>query len=306
MIKFIKLIIGFIILFISIVFMLIVTSSSYVKNKGFSNYTTESNTLWLPNNVNYDLLFMGISHARNFSRHKNHLRIEAILDSKIANIVQGNGMCGPNEQLFYLDYHYFKGNKASQIIYFLSPPLLFSETLPISSNTFKYEVFEWSFLKRYLFFPGENKNERIMHYLQRKLHPKWLTDKPYTTQSEQTILDSLDKNAVKRGQNLAYSGSELNYKRFNMSIRIVEETVKLAQLNNSNVIFIIPPALFGKWRGHNETYDFAMSIKKKYSNVKVFDASETVLLPELYFDSHHLNTAGVIFFTNSYIKPLIK
>lgn len=306
MIRFIKFTVGFIILFISIVLIMIVISSAYVKNKGFSNYTTESNTLWLPENGNYDLLFMGISHARNFSRHKNHLRIEEILDSKIANIAQGNGMCGPNEQLFYLDYFYFRSNKASQVIYFLSPPLLFSETLPLSTNTFKYEVFNWSFLKRYISFSGENKTERILYYLQRKLHPKWLIENPYTSESEQTKLDSLDSKAVKRGQNLAYSGSKLNYQRFKESTKIVEETVKLAQLNNSKIIFIIPPALFGKWRGHNETFNFANSMKKKYSNVKVFDGSEAVLKSEFYFDSHHLNTAGVVYFTDTYIKSLIK
>jgi hypothetical protein len=304
--KFIQLTTGFILLFISIVFLLLIISSSYVKNKGFKNYTTESNTLWLTKDVGYDLLFMGISHARNFSRHKNHLRIEEILDSKIANIGQGSGICGSNEQLFYLDYFYSKGNKASQIIYILSPPLLFSQTLPISTNTFKYEAFEFSFLKRYLSFQSENKNGRIMAYLQRKLNPKWFFNKPFTLERMEKKLDSLDTKKVKRGQDLAYSGSKLDFKRFNESTKIIEETVKLAKKNNSKIIFIIPPALFGKWRGHKETSDFAKSIINKYPNVKLFDGSEKVLSPGLYFDNHHLNTEGVVFFTEKYLKALIQ
>ena len=303
--KFILNITSFILLFTSIVFLLLIISSAYIKSKGFNNYTTESNTLWMGNNDSYDLLFMGISHARNFSRNKNHLRIEKILDSKIANVAQGAGMCGVNEQLFYLDYFYYKGNKASKIMYILSPPLLFSETLPIATNTFKYETFDISFLYRYFSFKGENKNARIMSYLQRKLNPKWLMSSPSTLESKDKKLDSLDLNTVKKGQNMAYTGSDLNFTRFNKTSKKIEETVKLAAKNNSDVIFIIPPALFGKWRGHQETYDFAVSLQNKYPNVKLFDGSEKVLTPQLDFDNHHLNTKGIVFFTEKYLKPLI-
>lgn len=304
--KFIIQIISISLILFSSALLFLVISSTYVKNKGFNNYTTESNTLWLTKNKNYDILFMGVSHAKNFTRHKNQIRVENILDSKIANIAQGGGSCGVNEQLFYLDYFYYKENRVSKIIYVLSPSMLFSETLPVASNTFKNEVFEFPFLIKYLSFNSENKNARIMSYLQWKLHPKWLFSKPYTLESMDQSLDSLDYDIVKNGQNLAYSGSSLNYNRFNESKKIIEKTILLAKTNNTKIILLIPPALFGKWRGHQSTYDLAMDMKTKYSNVDVFDGSETVLKPDLYYDSHHLNTNGVVYFTKKYLKKIIE
>ena len=293
-------------LLLALMFILLIISSAFVRSKGFNNYTTESNTLFLKENECFDILFMGISHARNFSRHKNHLRVENILKSKVVNLGQGSGACGVNEQLFYLDYFFYRGNTVSKIIYVLSPPMLFSPTLPIASNTFKYEMFEIPFLFRYLQFKSENKNARIIYYLQSKLHPRWLFRKPYTKESMNKQLDSLNIDVVMNGQNVAYGGTNLNLIQFNKSIKIVEETIKLAKNNNSEVILLIPPALFGKWRGHQETICFAELMKDKYSNVKIIDGSETILNPEYYYDNHHLNTDGIVLFTKNYLLPMLK
>ena len=289
-----------------IIFLTLIVSSAIVRNRGFNNYTSESNTLFFKKNQQYDILIMGISHARNFSRHKNHLRIEKILDSKIINIAQGSGACGVNEQLFFLEYFFKTGNSSSKIIYVLSPPMLFSKTLPIASNTFDNEVFDISFFANYLAFSSENKQARIMSYLQSKFHPSWLFKQPFTKDRENTALVSLDKKAIDEGQDMAYSGSELDMIQFQKTSKIIEKTIKISKENNSEVILLIPPALFGKWRGHTETLFFAKTMEKKYSNVKTFDGSETELKPEFYYDNHHLNTNGVIHFTNNYLKQLIE
>jgi len=294
---------SFIIILLTILTLL--ASSVVVKSKGFNNYTSESNLLFLQENSNYDVLFMGISHARNFSRHKNHLRIEKILDKRIVNIGQGGGSCGVNEQHFYLDYFLYKKNSTSKIVYVLSPPLLFSQTLPIASNTFNNETFELPFLWRYLGFKSENKSARVMSYLQTKFHRNWLFKKPNTLESRDDFLEALDRKAVKKGQNLAYDGENLYLNRFKKSTEVVEQTIKLAKDAKIEIILLIPPALFGKWRGHQETFNFMQSMAQKY-NVKTIDCSESVLDPILYYDSHHLNTKGVVYFTNKYLKPIIK
>ena len=292
--------------FLLIISLLLTVSSSIVRSRGFSNYTSESNTLFLKKNQQYDILFMGISHARNFSRHKNHLRVEKILDSKIINIGQGGGACGIKEQLFYLDYFFKMGNRSSKVICVLSPPMLFSKTLPLASNTFDNEVFDISFFTNYLVFSSENKQSRIMSYLKSKLRPTWLFKKPFTKESENTTLVSLDKKTVDEGQDMAYGGSELDMTQFQKASNVIEEIITISKEENSEVILLIPPALFGKWRGHTETFFFAKTMKKKYPNVKIFDGSETELRPEFYYDNHHLNTNGIIHFTNKYLKQLIK
>lgn len=291
--------------FVLIILIGLMISSELVKKRHFNNYNTESNTLFLESKKQYDIMFMGISHARNFSRHKNHLKVESILNSSIVNIGQGGGACGVNEQLFYLNYFLKKANTTSKIVFVLSPPMLFSETLPIASNTFDNEIFEMQFLLDYLSFRSENKFERVISYLQSKLHPVWLLKQPHTIDGLETALDSLDMNAVSKGQDAAYSGSNLNMTQLVKSTKVVEKLILISKQEDIEVILLIPPALFGKWRGHEETLGFANEMQKKYTNVKVFDGSETVLEPKYYYDNHHLNTAGIVYFTQLFLKPFL-
>ncbi len=289
-----------------LLFLFLNVSTVIVKKRAFQNYNCESNTLFLNENESFDVLFLGISHGREFSRHKNHLRVENILNAKMINFSQGNATCGTNEQLFYLDYFYFKKNKTQKIFYILSPSMLFSESLPKASNTFDQEVFDVSFLYRYTQFESENKGARIMSYLQRKLHPFWLTKQPFSKEKMEIEINALDQNKVEEGQNMAFDGAVLKSQQFKKSVQSVEKTIQLAAKNRTEVVLIIPPALFGKWRGHQETFDFAEKMKLKYPNVDFFDGSETILDPQFYYDSHHLNTKGIELFTESYLKQLMK
>jgi hypothetical protein len=277
-----------------------------VKDRGFTNDSTESNTLFWKKNQKYDILFMGISHARNFSRNKNHQRMQNILDAKIINIGQGGGACGINDQLFYLDYFFKMGNSSSKIICVMSPPMLFSKTLPIASNTFDNEVFDVAFLTHYLAFDSENKQGRIMSYMQSKFYPSWIFKRPFTQGNEDKALVTLDPKAVEEGENIAYSGAELDIVQFEKSSQVIEKIILAGKEKNSEVILMIPPALFGKWRGHAETFQLAEKMEQKYPNVKIFDGSETELRPDFYFDNHHLNTNGVVHFINNYIKKLVE
>ena len=293
----------YLVLLLLLIFVILKIPSIYVENRNFENYQTESNLLIMDRNIEYDIVIMGISHARNFSRHKNHLRIENILDKKILNIGQGAGGCGANEQLFFLDYFYHKKNKTEILIYMISPPLFFSEALPIASNTFDKEPFELDFFLRYLFFPSENKGEREVSYLKSKITKAWVNLTPLLTENKNEKLDSINPKAVKAGQEFAYNNT-LSMSRFEKTSLSVEKAISLALDNNSEVILIIPPALFGKWKGHDNVSNFALEMAKK-EDVKYYDFSESVLFPKYYYDHHHLNTDGVVFFTKHYINAII-
>lgn len=278
-------------------------SSYKVKSRNFKNSETESNTLFMRNNQNYNVLLLGISHARNFSRYHNHERMEKMLNKRIINLAQGEGKCGVNEQLFYLQYFYAQQNKVDTLIYVLTPPLFTSEKLPLASNTFDKEVFDLNFLYQYLHFDSENKYERIVQYTQTKLRDKWLKSKPDRTMSRDDKLAAVDKNAVESGMKSA-SGEKFNSDRFAYSCTKIEETILLAKQNNTTVMFIIPPALFGKWKEHQQVVIFADKMKSKY-NIKWGDFSESILEPQLYYDHHHLNTNGVIYFTETYLRNFL-
>jgi hypothetical protein len=286
------------------VFLLAKITSIIVKNRHFKNYETESNLLVINKNKSYDILIAGISHARNFSRHKNQLRVEKILNKSTINIGQGGGICGAEEQYFYLDYFYHKKNKTKKVLYVLSTPILFSQSLPMASNTFNYETFEFDFFYRYLFVKTQNKGQRLFYYVKSKFDKKWFKLKPAKADFKSDSLLKVDTVEVKNGQKKAFM-SEKDSPIFRENCLAVENTIKLAQANNSELIFIIPPAVFGKWIGHEETMAFANEMTKKYG-VKVYDFSETMLDPKYYYDHHHLNSKGVSFFTEKYLKPILK
>ena len=301
-----KFIVKFIVYSLSLVFFLLFGAkliSMAVKKINFKNYETESNLLVIKENKKYDFLFMGISHARNFSRHKNHLRLDTILNMNFINIAQGGGLCGVNEQYFYLKYFYKKRNKTNQVVYILSPPMLFHTGLPIASKTFDFEPFEFDFFLNYIFFKSRNKTQRLYSYVNSKYTLEWINLRPKSFNKKQTHLLKLDSAKVTDGLNSTYKKGLANW-QFARSSVIVDQTIQLIVDNNSSCILIIPPALFGKWNGHNETVEFAEEMKKKYG-VKVFDYSESVLDPKYYYDHHHLNSDGVMFFSSKYLLPIL-
>ncbi|OOV18391.1 hypothetical protein BXU10_01340 [Flavobacterium sp. LM4] len=288
--------------FFIILIIVLLGSSSYVKNRKFKNSQTESNTLFMKSNEKFDLMFMGISHARNFSRYGNDKIVENILKRKIVNIGQGGGKCGVNEQLFYLNYFYSKNNKVDTIFFILTPPILTSDKLPFSTNTFDEEAFDLNFFSQYLMFDTENKYERIIQYGQSKLKAPWINLKPDYRIGKFDSLKKINIESVIKGIKFVH-GDSINVEVLNKACLGVEKIVKTAKQNKTTIIMIIPPALFGKWPEHYLAVNLAKKMKKMY-NVNYYDFSESVLNPKYYYDHHHLNTNGVVYFTKGFLKPL--
>ena len=277
-------------------------TSYLVKKRHFRNWETRSSTLFMGKGRQYDLLITGTSHARVFSRYKNHLRIEKILNMSIINIGKGGATSGVNEQFFFLKYFYSQNNSTNKILYFLSTPLLYSEILPVTSNTFNEEPFSFKFFFEYLKFKSENKGLRLLEYCRSKLKLDWITLKP---QSGDALLDSLnhiDSTALQMTVKKFYDTN--NIERFNKSCNTIEEEIRFAQAHHAEIIFILPPALFGKWMGQERTLEFAERMKKRYG-IKYYDFSEAVLIPQYYYDHQHLNSLGIIYFTEKFLKPVL-
>lgn len=286
-----------------LIFTLSILLSEVVESRNFANYETESNLLIIPESNNFDILIMGISHARNFSRHKNHLRLEKLLDKKIINIGRGDAKCGLSIQKFYLDYFYNKNNKAKNIIVLLSPPLFYSKYLDLASGTFEDEPFKIEFFFDYLFSNNSKRIQQLFYYVTSKLNHKWFLSYPYSTESQENKLTGINRFAVQHGFKLAYlDGMKDEIIADNLSI--LKEIIKDANKNNSNIIFIIPPALFGQWPGHDNICTKMEKLKNEL-NFQFYDFSNSILEPEYYYDHHHLNTEGVEYFTNQFLKPII-
>jgi len=248
-------------------------------------------------------MFSGISHARNFSRHNNHGRVEAILDKKIINIGQGNNKCGVNEQFFYFKYFHKKKNSIDKLVIFASAPYFFSETLPLASTTFEYEPFSVSFFTEYALFNSKNKGERLMNYVQTKLQPYWFNYSPTSLKSKDDALIEVDKVAVQEGFKATF-GDGLASDAFEESKKVLENQLIFCKDKVIEVYVVITPTLFGKWPGHQELEDVINELKTKY-HIKYSDFSEIMQEPKYYYDHHHLNTEGVVFFTENYLKTVL-
>jgi hypothetical protein len=272
-----------------------------VKSRDFKINETDSNTLVMKQNQHFDMLLTGASHARNFSRHQNNDRVEAILNKSITNIAQGAATCGVAEQYFYFKYFIEENNSVDQLIYILSPPFVYAETLPIASNTFNQECFSFKFLFRYLKFDADNKRQRIFEYIRSKLTWAWIDLQPSRDEAMLDVLEKVDSAAIQEGL-LMYYGETASQDRFKQSCNIIEDEINFALDHQTETVFIIPPAAFGKWPQHEDLLSFLREMNEKYG-CQYFDFSESLMEPQYYYDHHHLNTAGVVYFTENFLKP---
>jgi len=303
--KFILKILLFIVLLFTIFLINIYISSIKVQNRNFNNSQTESNLLVLRPNSHYDIIFIGNSHARNFSRHNNHQRVKKILNRRILNLGQSGAYCGNNEYLFYLNYIYSKNITADTIIHNLFSQMLFMPTSNIVSNTFVGEPFKFDFFLKYLFYPyAQNKWLKMFYYIKSKSSKKWAKTKPYSLKSKTDSLLKIDSVAINKGLKYAYErGFDTNI--FNRSCKITEKLIQTAQKNGSAIIFITTPTLFGDWPHHDDIVGFMSEMHDKYG-IKYFNFANCIDNPNLFYDHHHLNTKGIVYFTKNFLKPALQ
>jgi hypothetical protein len=287
------------------ILVLILLSNEFVKRNTFNNWETESNLLVIRENQQYDALFMGISHARNLSRHKNHLRIETITGKKIINIGRGGYYSGLLTQYLYLKYFYAMGNKTQKVIIVLTPILMYSYVYDDASNIFEDEPISFNFIRCYLSENNHSATRQLYYYIIDKLSPQWFLTVPATLEEKKESLDSLDRAKVEAGIQSAYLNGMEN-EVFENRKALVYKIIGECKKNNSQIIFIIPPALFGKWKGHETVVSFLGQLHNQDPAIAWYDFSESVLDPKLYYDHHHLNSAGVVYFTENYLKKIMK
>ncbi len=284
---------------------LVMVSSWLIERYDFKNWETESNLLVMRPNTHYDLLFMGNSHARNFSRYKNHLRVEKILNKKILNLGRSAGLCGIREYPFYLQYAYSKNISADTIILNIFSQMLYSDYQNRITISFNDEPFDLKFFLAYLKYPyAEQKYKRLFNYVFSKVRYKWLLTKPHSIDFKKDALSKIDTLAIKRGMKIAFPNG-FDTVTFNKNAKILEEFIKLAQSHGSTVIFITTPTLFGDWPHHQDVVKLMKHLRKEYG-VKYYDFANVMKNPHWFYDHHHLNSEGISIFTEKYLKPALE
>jgi len=251
----------------------------------------ESNLHFINEDEQFDMVMVGISHARNFSRQTNHAITERILNKKILNLGRGGGLCGLNGQQLYLDFFFEKGNKTKEVLFVATPPLLYGTYLDRNEAGYWDEPIRFDFSWFVLKNGNSDKRWQLYQSFTRKLKPSWLSFKKYPNEPNTSQLETVDSIKIEEGMKLAYpegmkhSMLEENFQYFN-------KIVKTCQSNDVQLKVMIPPSVFGKWQGHDEVLA-ALNQRKAIDNFEIIDLSEAIMEKEFYYDHHHLNSEGV-------------
>ncbi len=268
---------------------LIYISSKIVERQTFKNNETEANLFLIKDHRHYDYLIMGISHARNLSRNTHHEVFENKFGGTAINLAQGDGLGGLENQYWYLSYFLQKHNTAKNLLMVLSPTMMYSNQIDKNSFAFYREPLQWDFIKYIIAEGGSNKFDQLFHYIKAKLGHHWWRTKPVKAVDNNTTLAGIDSLEMKNGFTLAYPQG-LDDEVFLERTLMLDKILETAKIHQIRPIIIIPPALFGQWKGHKKILDY---LKNNYPSIQVIDSSLSILQPQYYSDHHHLNTAGI-------------
>lgn len=297
-------------IFISINLMVLITalytSSFYVQRKPYKNSQTDSNLLIMPQHSAVDLVILGTSHGRNFARKGNHERVERILGQRVLNLsVGGGGGIIPGK--IALDLFYEHNNKTPTVLYFIDSFVFYSRMWNEENDRFaQREPFSLGFLNH--LFQNQVDPNVIRNYFREKLTYKWLAGKPDTDRILRKMVTRDEISEKRQLEETLYVDKE-SASSFQHYAEKLEALVTEAQAHHSNVIFVRPPTLYGKERGEHRMIALLAQFKRKYG-VEVYDYSKSMLNYDRFYQDYedpvHLNTNGVIYFTERYLKPILK
>lgn len=272
----------------------------YIADHPFSINEVESNLFFINENEKFDLVILGISHARNFSRQANHEISERILNKKILNLGRGNGLCGLYGQQLYLDFFFEKGNTTNEVLLVASPPLLYGLYLDENQAAYRDEPIRYDFSKFILKKGNSTKRWQLFQSFVGKLRPNWLDFKKYKNEPIVEQLAKVDSLVIKEGMQRAYPKGRTT-EMLDRNIRFFKKIIASAKINGAKIKVVISPTTFGKWPGHQEVLNYFQKVKA-ISDFEIIDLSESIFDKSLYYDHHHLNSSGVEFFWKNYLS----
>lgn len=266
----------------------------------FKNGETGSNLFLMKDSTYYDFILLGSSHSKEFSRRGNHLMVEKILKKNFLNLSFGGG-AGILPEKIYLAHFFKQNNKAGQVIYFIDPFIFFSQKWNEQNDFSNAEPFDLGFFQELL--KSKMSVKAVFYYLRSKIEPNWFLKTPQLNYSDPGFLLSIDNDAVqKRIQNLYQDG--LDMKNFERYFQALDDLVNVANRNNAEVIFILPPTLLGDLPGEEQLVH-SLEVYSKNNMARFYDFSNLIVDPKFYYDHDHLNPKGIEYFSRRYLKPII-
>lgn len=266
------------------------------------NWETEADLPLIPDHGRFDVVLLGASHGRIFSRDKNHLVVEGILGKTVLNLSQGGG-AGVVPMHLYLSHFYDRGNQAGTVVYFLDPFVLFSRAWNEDHDCIKGEPFRADFLLKAISM-GFSRGP-LIDYFQYKFSSNWRDSKGIDmrfSDGNHGSLPGIDSVAVrKRIQSLFLDG--MDPKVFQAYCGQLQALLSLARDHGSKMVIVFPSTLLGPLPGTDQVKGYLAGLKNP--DVAVFDFTDSIRDPSLFYDHDHLNTSGIELFTRRFLHPAL-
>ena len=262
------------------------------------NQTTEATFSAIPENQHFDFVLIGTSHAREFSRSGNHQMVEKITGKNFFNLSKGSGHGGLLPNITAWNYFRLKGNTTRHVVCFVDPWVFFSpkwneENYFLEDEPIKTELF-WLAVKSG-YSPGV-----LFNYFKSKIKPSYFSVKPISEKANNQYLLTIDTSLVRKQNEKNYLDG-LDVETFKKYTRIFSSFIGSLQKQGIRVTLIIPPTLLGEEPGSARLRDFLSKIK----GAAYIDHTHSYPDPKLYYDLHHLNSAGVQIYTIDKLKELV-
>lgn len=281
-----------------LIFLLLFFLSSYFFQK--NKWYTDPNLKSVPANQNFDFIILGSSHAEVFSRYKNDINVKKILGKNFYSLALPGA--GPVIEKIYLDYFYMKKNQTQKIIYFIDPFALYSKDLNESYPYLPPGNIDLQFIG--LLIENHWNIVSALNYITSILSSHWITKpQPIDKNIFTKVGDIRDERIAKR--NRYYYPTGIDQQNYTKYFKKFEEIILTAQQNNADIVFIIPPTLVKNDPGM-ENLSATLDILRQRYNIDYYDYSEVMTDHKYFFDMEHLNTDGVIYFTENYLKSIVK
>lgn len=267
---------------------------------GWNNWRTESNLLLIPEDRSYDICILGASNARVLSRNMNHIELEKILGKTVINLAQGGGRGGTLKNMTYLSYFFKKGNTTDHILYFLPPQTLYTNNY--DQLKMDIEPFFPEFLVHSIKSGFDNKT--LFNYFQSKFSFNWQSKIPEVSKKE--ALSAIDSVAIAENLSNWKSYEKDNPADFDDKFHNLIEVLKSSKNKGCKISFVFQVHLMGDKIPHlDEVKDKLLSLKNEFE-FDIIDLSNEMRDPSLFYDHTHLNSAGVVYFTENILKPIVE
>jgi len=283
-----------IILAVVVLVLIKLTEPSYIK----TDETTEASFSAIPTNKQFDLVILGTSHAREFTRSGNKTSVETILNTKLWNLSKGFGHGGLVSSIAAWDLFKQRKNTTKRIIYFIDPWIFYyskwnEENFFLENEPIKWDIFQNA-------FHNKASLSVLINYVKAKFKPSYFMTKKLTSSRNYKQLDSISNMKAEKQMKIYYPDS-INEMTFDKYKELFKTFALDLQKQGIELILIIPPTLLNKEPGFDRVWNFLSTIQY----IKLYDHSQKVRDPKLYYDISHLNSTGIEYYTSHYLKAVL-